>query len=146
MKPSIQTSYLHNGDKRGFWGSCRHVWSCLRRHRGARDGHVFVLHVVCPITEGLNGISCRDRDIWSMTDVPTRSQLAEGQSPLLHPLPNFCQQGERGRSVIELGSSKEKSIESQTVCVVGNPEQDEISSWNLSVWRLLGIYKIPALS
>lgn len=57
---SMQSYYLWDGDKGRFRGGRWPIWPHLRRHRGGRDRHTFVLHVVDPVTEGLYGISCGD--------------------------------------------------------------------------------------
>lgn len=53
---SVQANYL----KRRIWGDSRPVRPRLYRRCGGWDGPI-VLHVVQPVPEGLNGISCRGR-------------------------------------------------------------------------------------
>lgn len=90
IQESVQTHYLRDGDKRRFWGVVH-----LCRQWGAWHGHGFVLHVVYSITKGLNGISCRDRDIKSLAlDCHPSKKPASRQtvlSQLFGPLPNLWQ-------------------------------------------------------
>lgn len=90
VQESMQTYYLWDGDKRWFWGV---VHLCCQW--GAWHRHIFVLHVVYSIPKGLNGISCRDRDIKSLafhchpSKKPASRQIVLSQ--LLGPLPNLWQ-------------------------------------------------------
>lgn len=56
---SVQTNYLWYIFKRRIWGDSRPIWPRLCCRCGGWDGPTFVLHVVQPVPEGLNGISCR---------------------------------------------------------------------------------------
>ena len=114
IQKSVQTQYLRDGDKWRFWGAYWQIPPHFCHCRGAGDRRTFVLHVVYPITEGLNGISCRDRDIKSFvcdcfsSEKPASRQTALSQ--LLGPLPNLWHPREWGKRWrgIEEGRSKKK--------------------------------------
>lgn len=86
----------------GLRGAGGPVQPRLRRPRGAGDGRVFVGRAVRPVTVGLNGVFCGDRDIKSFV-FPLLSgrggEPADTQalSQLLGPLPNVWQHREGGK-------------------------------------------------
>lgn len=159
MQKYEQCYYLWDGDKWRFRGSRWPVPPRLRHCRGAWDRHAFVLHVVYPITEGLNGVSCRDRDIKSFvrhchpSEKPASRQTALSQ--LLGLLPNLWQWGnERGRRGMRKEEGKKSkstlfalSVSLRVVWQANHIQQSNVCLWNLSLLlQVLLPHKTPMLS
>lgn len=149
-KKSEQICYLWNGDKGRFWGACWPIRSRLRGRWGSWDRDIFVLHVVYPITEGLDGISCGDRDIKSFvfdchpSKKPASRQTALSQ--ILGLLPNLWQPREQERAERDWGKEGVKraqraslsasSVSLRVVRQTNQRQQSQVWLWNLSWGRM----------